>query len=62
MACRGFSGVLTWVMLVAMVDWLAWNKYLAKVFVSAVNLILNYVFSKLWIFKDSKEKEGSDAA
>lgn len=61
-ACRGFSGVLTWVMLVAMVDWLAWNKYLAKVFVSAVNLILNYVFSKLWIFKDSKEKEGSDAA
>ena len=45
------AGVLTWVMLVAMVDWLAWNKYLAKVFVSAVNLILNYVFSKLFIFK-----------
>ncbi len=61
-AARGFSGVLTWVMLVAMVDWLSWNKYLGKVIVSAVNLVLNYVFSKIWIFKGSKEKENSHGA
>ena len=43
-------------MMVGMVDWMKWNKYLAKLITSAVNLIMNYVFSKLWIFKDSKEK------
>ena len=55
-ACRGVSGILTWLMMVGMVDWMKWNKYLAKLITSAVNLIMNYVFSKLWIFKDSKEK------
>lgn len=54
-ACRGVSGILTWLMMVGMVDWMKWNKYLAKLITSAVNLIMNYVFSKLWIFKDSKE-------
>ncbi len=61
-ACRGVSGILTWLMMVGMVDWMKWNKYLAKLITSAVNLIMNYVFSKLWIFKDSKEKGNGNGA
>lgn len=55
-ACRGTSGVLTWVMMVVMVGWMNWNNYVAKLIVSAVNLVMNYVFSKLWIFKDTRKK------
>lgn len=55
-ACRGVSGVLTWVMMVVMVGWLHWNNYVSKFIVSAVNLVMNYVFSKLWIFKGTREK------
>lgn len=58
-ACRGVSGALTWLMMVAMVSVFGWNKYAAKLIVSAVNLVLNYVFSKLWIFKGTgKRKDG----
>ena len=55
------SGVLVMLMMIAMLDMLHWGEfrigeieaglYLAKAVVSAVNLVVNYVFSKLWIFK-----------
>ena len=53
--------MLVMLMMIAMVDMLHWGEfrigeieaglYLAKAVVSAVNLVVNYVFSKLWIFK-----------
>lgn len=49
------------VLMILLVDTLGWGNvyagsfeaglYLAKAVVSAVNLVVNYVFSKLWIFK-----------
>ena len=49
------------ILMIVLVDTLSWGTfylggfeaglYLAKAVVSAVNLVVNYVFSKLWIFK-----------
>ena len=60
-AARAFSGILTMILMIVLVDILGWGEiyagelaaglYLAKAVVSAVNLVVNYVFSKLWIFK-----------
>ena len=44
LAARVFSGVLTWVLMVGL-------ELFCKAVVSAVNLVLNYVASKMWIFK-----------
>lgn len=54
-AARAFSGVLTWMMMVGLVRMGGQSGFLYELFckalVSAVNLVLNYIFSKLWIFK-----------
>ena len=57
-ACRLFTAVFTYVAMVVMVDGLGIRQdILCKVVVSAISLILNYVFSKLVIFrKKSSEK------
>lgn len=59
-AARAFSGVFVMLLMMVMVDMLHWKDfligeiqagvYLAKAVVSAVNLVVNYMFSKLWIF------------
>ena len=61
-AARAFSGVLTWVMMVGLV-WLGRQRgfrheMFCKAMVSAVNLVLNYIFSKMWIFKQKVDQEG----
>ena len=60
-AARAFSGVLTWVMMVGMVRLGGNRGFLYEMFckavVSAVNLVLNYIFSKLWIFKKTTGEE-----
>ncbi len=58
---RVFSGLVTMILMIFLVDTLGWGSlligvfeaglYLAKAVVSAVNLVVNYIFSKLWIFK-----------
>lgn len=60
-AARAVSGVMVMVMMVFFVDVLLWKNiylgnltlgvYLAKAIVSVINLVVNYVFSKWWIFK-----------
>lgn len=40
-----------------MVTVLSWNELLAKIIVSVVVIIMNYVFSKLFIFKSKKVAE-----
>ena len=50
-ACRLTTGVLTMIGMVIMVDFLHWNEFLGKLMVSVISLVLNYVFSKLFIFK-----------
>lgn len=55
-ACRLFSGILDIVSFYIFVTILNINDILAKVIVSVVVVILNYVFSKIFIFKKQKNK------
>ena len=56
--CRLATGALTMVIMVLVVDLLHWNEYVGKVLVSVVSLVLNYIFSKLIIFK-KKVQDGA---
>ena len=48
---RVFSGVLVTVCIKVTVEMLGWNFALMKVVTSIVNIILNYIFSKLLVFR-----------
>ncbi len=60
-AARAASGILVMLLMILLVSLLGWGEfqigglqaglYLAKAVVSVINLVLNYLFSKLWIFK-----------
>ena len=49
--CRAFSGILDIVLFFIFVKLLKINDIIAKVVISVIVVILNYIFSKLWIFK-----------
>ncbi len=49
-AARLLSGVLVTALIWVMVDIFSANEYLAKILTSVVNVVLNYVASKLFIF------------
>ncbi len=55
-SCRALSGVFTIGAMVVIVDVMGWNEWLGKVAVSALSLVLNYIFSKLFIFKKPKNR------
>ena len=48
-ACRAVSGVMEMVFMIVMVSWI-------HIAVSVIVVIVNYVFSKLFIFRKSEEK------
>lgn len=54
-SCRLLSGVFTIAAMVFIVDVMGWNEWIGKVAVSAISLVLNYIFSKLFIFKKPKQ-------
>lgn len=54
-SCRLLTGAFTVGAMVVMVDVLGWNEWFGKFMVSAISLVLNYILSKLFIFKN-KEK------
>ena len=41
--------------MIVMVGMLHWNEFFGKLMVSAVSLVLNYILSKLFIFKTDPE-------
>jgi len=52
--CRVATGLFTLVAMMVLVDGMGIRQdFLCKVVVSAISLILNYVFSKLFIFKNN---------
>ena len=55
-ACRAATGVFTMAGMVVMVGGLHWNEFFGKLVVSAISLVLNYILSKLFIFKKSRKK------
>lgn len=58
-AARAFSGVVTWILMVVMVKLGGNRGFLYELFCkltsSVINMVLNYIFSKLWIFKNKPE-------
>lgn len=54
-ACRAVSGVMEMVFMIVMVSWLHIDEYVSKILVSIVVMVVNYVFSKLFIFRKSEE-------
>ena len=52
--CRLATGVVDWVVMFVFVDLLHFNDMIIKIFANVVVVILNYVASKLLIFKNKK--------
>ncbi|MFR2260149.1 MAG: GtrA family protein [Clostridium sp.] len=51
-ACRAATGIFTMVAMIAMVDGMGIKQdFICKIVVSAISLVLNYIFSKWFIFK-----------
>ena len=55
--CRLATGVLDWGLMYLLVDCLHWPDLWVKIGVNILVIILNYVFSKLLVFKKSKKNE-----
>ena len=55
-ACRAVSGVMEMGFMIVMVSWIHMDEYISKIAVSVIVVIVNYVFSKLFIFRKSEEK------
>lgn len=53
-SCRVASGVLETVILLITVDILGWNGLIWKLFTSVLVVVLNYIGSKLLVFRKSK--------
>lgn len=56
-SCRAATGVITFVGMIVMVDYLHLNEFFGKLVVSAISLVLNYILSKLFIFKKNRDGE-----
>ena len=50
-SCRVGSGLLETVILLVTVDWLGWGGNLMKLITSVLVIVINYVSSKLIVFK-----------
>ncbi|MBR2854148.1 MAG: GtrA family protein, partial [Clostridia bacterium] len=51
--CRLATGILDWVLMYLLVDQLHWNDLYVKIAVNILVILLNYVASKLLIFRKS---------
>lgn len=56
-SARITSLIVETALLYLLVDWLRVNDIISKIFLSFVTIALNYIFSKLWIFKKKDAKE-----
>ncbi|WP_124066021.1 GtrA family protein [Clostridium sp. E02] len=54
--CRVASGIMEMFLMVIMVSLLHMGEYISKVLVSIAVVIVNYIFSKCFIFRKSEEK------
>ncbi len=54
MGARVFSFVIETIFMFVLVTLLSCHEFIAKVIVGVIVIILNYIFSKLWIFKKEK--------
>lgn len=54
-SCRALTGAFTVIAMVVIVDMIGWNEWIGKIAVSAASLILNYILSKLFIFRKTEK-------
>ena len=52
-SCRVFSGLLETVMLGITVDYLGWHGLSMKLIISVIVIVVNYVASKLFVFRNN---------
>lgn len=52
---RVFSGAIDILIMFIMVDLLEYNTYLIKIISSVIVVVLNYIFSKFFVFKKEKQ-------
>lgn len=55
-SCRIATGVVDWLAMFVFVDLLLWNDVFVKFFANVVVIVLNYVASKLVIFRKNKNE------
>ncbi len=51
---RLFTGLLDMLLMYIFIDLVHWNDTLVKIGANVVVIVLNYIFSKLWIFRKAK--------
>lgn len=51
MAVRLLSGLLTFVMMIVLIDFMGFSHSMGWLSTTIINLVLNYLASKFWIFK-----------
>ncbi len=52
--CRLATGVVDWLIMLVFVEWLTFNDMVVKIAANVLVIILNYVASKLVVFRKSK--------
>lgn len=57
-AARIATGIIDMVCMYGMVTILSINKTISKIVVNVIVIVLNYVFSKVWVFKKHKNSMG----
>lgn len=53
--CRLITGVIDWSLMFICVDLLLWNDMVVKIVVSVIIIVLNYIFSKIIVFREIKD-------
>lgn len=53
-SARAFTLILSSVLVLIFVDWLGLNNMIVNLVATVVTIVLNYIFSKLFIFKKNK--------
>lgn len=59
-SARGFTGLIDYLGLVAMVELLGLNARYAKYAVQALVILLNYIFGKFWVFRRRRPQSNKD--
>ena len=59
-SCRLATGVIDWVFMYVTVDLLHYNDVIMKIIANVIVIILNYIASKLWIFRKPKKNENNE--
>lgn len=58
---RGFTGLIDYFGLIAMVEVLDMNEVYAKYIIQAIVIIINYLFGKFWVFRHKRSRNKKES-